>query len=134
MKTLNKYIIEGLKINSKTKVIGRDLKNWTIENAEDGDLVEMPDINIVFLYKCLNTKKEIQASPKAIIYHAYYIYDDRKRLVIKTDTGVGTVDEENTNTYKKYRLASETLTEEFFQSLRERGYKWDNSKKELVRI
>ena len=43
MKTLKEIILEKLKINSKSKIYNKNSEDWSILNAEDGDIVELND-------------------------------------------------------------------------------------------
>ena len=50
MKNLINYIQEGLKVNSKSKFGKyRDRENWSIKNAEDGDVVSMYGSTLFFI-------------------------------------------------------------------------------------
>ena len=129
MKDLKDIICEKLKINSKTKIHTRNPEDWNIENAEDGDIVELND-TLLFIYKGLNKDYHVSnAGPYAIVYHATYICDNRKKLEVITDTGVGTID----NRPERYKLASPEKCEEFYQALDKHGYKWDDTKLEVVK-
>ena len=55
MKQLNNFIIEKLKINSKSKINIKDPDTWTINDAEDGDIVCWNGDTLLFIYKCLNS-------------------------------------------------------------------------------
>ena len=123
-------LTEALKINSKSKVnTNRNLEDWSILNAEDGDVVELGE-NLLFIYKGLNKDCHVNnAGPNAIVYHATYICDYRKKLKVGIDTGVGLIDKPN-----KYKLASEEKREEFYEALKKAGYKWDDVKLKLVKI
>lgn len=130
MKLLNKYVTEKLKVGSKTKIHTRNPENWSIIDAEDGDIVELNN-NLLFIYKGLNKDFHVNnSSDDAIVYHATYIYDNRKKLKVITDTGVGTIDENP----ERYKLASLEKCEEFYQALDKAGYKWDETKLEIVKI
>ena len=127
-------IIEKLKVNSKTKVHDRNPKDWTIENAEDGDFVTCLG-DIVFIYKCLNKdiKKYPQFDDDTIIYHACYFTGEKnepnKGIDIGPTCGVGNI----RNTYD-FRLATDKQKQEFINALKSRGYEWDDTKLELVKI
>jgi len=128
MKNLKEIICEKLKINSKTKIHNRNPKDWSILNAEDGDIVELYE-NLLFIYKGLNKDLHVNdAVSDAIVYHATYICDYRKKLEVITDTGVGTIEKP-----ERYKLASPEKCEEFYQALDEHGYKWDEIKLEVVK-
>jgi len=128
MKDLKEIIQEKLKINSKTQIHNRNPKDWSILNAEDGDIVELYE-NLLFIYKGLNKDYHINnASPDAIVYHATYICDNRKKLEVSTDTGVGTIEKT-----ERYKLASPEKCEEFYQALDKAGYKWDETKLEVIK-
>ena len=127
MKNINNFIFEKLKINSKSKVNTKD-NNWSIEKAENGDIVS--DGDLLFIYKCLRKDCQIKynnASPNAIVYQAIY-FTDSDRIEVKIDTGVGT-------TYNDYyELATDEQCELFYKALEKKGYKWDNNKKEVVKL
>jgi len=130
MKTLKEHIVEGLKIGANTKVNTRDLENWTIKTAQDGDIVELNE-DLLFIYKGLNKDFHVNnASDDAIVYHATYICDDRKKLEVGVDTGVGVISEKP----ERYKLASEEKCDEFMEALKKAGYRWDDVKKEIVKI
>ena len=129
MKNLKELIQEKLKVGSKTQIHTRNSKDWSIVNAEDGDIVELND-NLLFIYKGLNKDLHINnAGDNAIVYHAYYLCDNRKKLEVITDTGVGEIN----NKPERYKLASQEKCEEFYQALDKAGYKWDETKLEVVK-
>ena len=98
-------------------------------NAEDGDIVELND-TLLFIYKGLNKDFHVNnAGDNAIVYHATYICDNRKKLEVITDTGVGTID----NKPEHFKLASPEKCEEFYKALDKAGYKWDETKLEVVK-
>lgn len=134
MESIQKYIHEKLVLNkelanhykNKHKV---DRENWSITNAQDGDIVVLHD-TLLFIYKCLNTgsNKINNTGPETIIYHAYYLADDRKKLDVGIDTGVG-----NISRPYLFKLATEEQCEEFYQALDKEGYKWDDIHKKIVK-
>ncbi len=129
MKQIIEFINEKLIINKNIK-IKRNLDNWTIENAQDGDIVEL-DKSLLFIYKGLNKDIHINnTSDGTIVYHATYICDERKKLKVGVDTGVGNI----TRNPLKYKLASEEKCEEFYEALKKAGYKWDDSKLKIIKI
>lgn len=135
MKNLKDIILEKININEKLIInknikIKRNLDDWTIETAQDGDIVELDD-TLLFIYKGLNKDLHVNnASPDAIVYHATYICDERKRLEVGIDTGVGAI----TGRSNKYKLASEDKCDEFMEALRKKGYIWDDNKLKIVKI
>lgn len=124
-------IIEKLKINSKTKVHNRNPEDWTIENAEDGDFVACLD-DTVFIYKCLNKdiKKYPQFDDDTIIYHVCYD-ESNKGIHMGPMCGVGNIHNRN---FYKFRLATNKQKQEFINALKSKGYEWDDTKLELVKI
>jgi len=129
MKDLKDIIQEKLKVSSKTKIHTRNPEDWSIVDAEDGDIVELND-NLLFIYKGLNKDFHVSnAGDDAIVYHAVYICDNRKKLEVKIDTGVGTIDV----VPERYKLASSEKCEEFYQALDKAGYKWDETKLEVIK-
>ena len=116
-------IIEGLKINSKSKINNFD---WSIENAEDGDFVKWH--NIYFIFKSLNKgHKYSDLDENTIIY--YCTYNKRTDLLRnKIGCGVGTTDSKS-----NYYLMNNEEKENFIKILNDKGYKWDENKKELVK-
>ena len=128
MKQITNFISEGLRINKNTKVT-RNFDEWSILDAEDGDIVEL-DEDLLFIYKGLNKDFHVNnAGDDAIVYHATYICDDRKKLDVGVDTGVGVI----TGRSNRYKLASEEKCEEFYEALDKAGYKWDEAKLEIVK-
>ena len=129
MKDLKDIIQEKLKVGSKTQIHTRNPEDWSIVDAEDGDIVEIDD-TLLFIYKGLNKDYHVNnAGPNAIVYHATYICDNRKKLEVITDTGVGEI----TNRPERYKLASPEKCEEFYQALDKAGYKWDETKLEVIK-
>jgi len=129
MKNLKELIQEKLKVGSKTRIHTRNPEDWSIDKAEDGDIVELND-NLLFIYKGLNKDFHVNnAGDNAIVYHATYICDNRKKLEVITDTGVGEIN----NRPERYKLASSEKCEEFYQALDKAGYKWDETKLEVVK-
>ena len=135
MKSINKFILEKLKITKDTKINVKNLDTWTINDAEDGDIIEKKSFvnnKIYFMYKCLNIgKKYSPGSENAIVYHAIWL-PYKKNIDIKTYTGVGTIDEYNSDNI--FHLASEEICEKFYKDINKQGYKWDNIKKEIVKL
>ena len=128
MKDLKDIIQEKLKVGSKTKIHTRNLEDWSIADAEDGDIVELND-TLLFIYKGLNKDYHVNnAGDNAIVYHATYICDNRKKLEVTTNTGVGTIEKP-----ERYKLASPEKCEEFYQALDKAGYKWDETKLEVIK-
>lgn len=122
-------VTEKLIINKNIK-IKRNLDNWTIETAQDGDIVELDD-TLLFIYKGLNKDIHVNnAGDDAIVYHATYICDERKKLEVGIDTGVGVI----TGRSNRYKLASEEKCDEFMEALKKAGYKWDDNKLKIVKI
>jgi len=129
MKQIIEFINEKLIINKNIK-IKRNLDDWTIETAQDGDIVEL-DEDLLFIYKGLNKDIHVNnAGDDAIVYHATYICDDRKKLDVGVDTGVGVI----TGRSNRYKLASEEKCDEFMEALKKAGYKWDDNKLKIVKI
>ncbi|MBR6908358.1 hypothetical protein IKN40_07975 [bacterium] len=131
MKQLNNFIIEKLKINSKSKVNVKDPDTWTINDAEDGDIVSWNGDTLLFIYKCLNSgDNKINSTPDdTIVFHASWICDSRNILDIGIDTGVGDTSKPNL-----FKLASKEMCEKFYKELENRGYKWDNMRKEIIKL
>lgn len=128
MKQIIEFINEKLIINKNTKI--RNLDDWTIETAQDGDIVELND-TLLFIYKGLNKDFHVNnADDDAIVYHATYICDERKKLEVGVDTGVGVISVKT----ERYKLASEEKCEEFMKALKKAGYKWDDNKLKIVKI
>ena len=128
MKQITNFISEGLRINKNTKVT-RNLDEWSILDAEDGDIVVLNE-TLLFIYKGLNKDFHVNnASDDAIVYHATYINDNRKKLEVGIDTGVGLISQRP----ERYKLASEKECEEFYEALDKAGYKWDEAKLEIVK-
>lgn len=122
-------ITEKLIINKNIK-IKRNLDDWSIDTAQDGDIVEL-DETLLFIYKGLNKDLHVNnASADAIVYHATYICDERKKLEVGIDTGVGSI----IGRSNKYKLASEEKCDEFMEALKKAGYKWDDNKLKIVKI
>lgn len=129
MKQIIEFINEKLIINKNIK-IKRNLDDWSIETAQDGDIVEMIN-DLLFIYKGLNKDLHVNnASSDAIVYHATYICDERKKLEVGIDTGVGVISERP----ERYKLASEEKCDEFMEALKKEGYKWDDNKLKIVKI
>lgn len=127
MKHINQFIIEKFKINIDN--IKKSNKPWSIENAEDGDFVKCLD-TLIFIYKCLNENKQYSnTSEDAIVYHAVFFNDNRKKIEIGLNTGVGTI-----KSKYDFRLASEEEIKEFKKALKREGYKWDDKKLKIVEI
>jgi len=127
-----KSLSEALKINSKSKVNIKDLENWTINDAEDGDII-ISKYN-QFIYKCLNDDKKYCSEPTAIIYHACYNltpFHSSKPLSIGPDIGVGSLKDGN---YQQFKLSSKEECKELFNALDKAGYKWNDVKLKLVKI
>ena len=128
MKQLSQYILEKLQIKKDSKIKNHQ-ENWSIETAEDGDIV-IDQNDLYFIYKCLNEgKKYTNATSNAIVYHVAGILDERRKIFLGPDTGVGTLENK-----KYFRLATEEECNNFFEFLKEKGYKWNDKKLELTKL
>ena len=128
MKQLSQYILEKLQIKKDSKIKNHQ-ENWSIETAEDGDIV-IDQNDLYFIYKCLNEgKKYTNAASNAIVYHVAGILDERRKIFLGPDTGVGTLENK-----KYFRLATEEECNNFFEFLKEKGYKWNDKKLELIKL
>ena len=124
MKQLNQYIQEKLKINSKSKI---STNQWSIEDAKNGDFIHCLD-TLLFIYYCLNTDKLFSlADEDAIVCHAVFFNDSRKKIEIGPDTGVGTI-----RSKYEYKLATEEEKEEFLKYLEKNGYEWDEKNLQVL--
>jgi len=127
MKTINQFITEKFKLSVKN--ITKKNKQWSIENAEDGDFVHCLD-TLIFIYKCLNENKQYSYTDEnAIVYHAAFFNDNRKKVVMGPDTGVG-----SPKSKYRFQLATDEEIEEFKKALYIEGYKWDDKKLKIVKI
>ena len=130
MKQLSQFILEKLHPSKYNKEKQRP--EWSIEFAENGDIVQWNDSELYFIYKCLHgeLKHPIHNNFKdnVIVYHAAYNFYS-KDLTIGPETGIG----DNTRT-KNFSLASDTKKEEFIEVLRKNRYEWDDDKKELIKV
>lgn len=129
-----KSLVEHLKVNSKSKITNhldrQILEDWSIKEAEDGDIVNWNSTGAFFIYKCLNEgKKYTKASAEAIVYHVAYDFNI-KHLTVGPDTGFGTPYEHPEN----FKLASIDKCEELFEVLKKNGYEWDENHKELIKL
>jgi hypothetical protein len=128
MKQLAQYIFEKLQIKKNSKVKDHR-KNWSIETAKDGDIV-IDQNDLYFIYKGLNKDIHINnAGDTAIVYHVAGILDERRIISLGPDTGVGALENK-----KYFRLATEEECDKFFEFLKEKGYKWNDKKLELVKL
>ena len=121
-------IIEKLKVNSKSQVNN----DWTIETAEDGDII-MSEYN-QFIYKGLDEDKKYCSEPTAIIYHVCYNLSSvpsSKPLSIGPDIGVGSLKDGD---YQKFKLSSKEECKELFDALKQKAYKWNEEKLKLEKI
>lgn len=130
MKKINDFIVEKFKINSKTvKPLSRQLiDDWSIENAEDGDIVNSNDGDLYFIYKCLNTNKKYGSlSEDSIIYHVVYSTVSSK-LIIGPDYGIGTL-----RYHSPMKLATLEECENLFKVLEKNNLEWDEKNKKLIK-
>ncbi|MBR6908359.1 hypothetical protein IKN40_07980 [bacterium] len=82
------------------------------------------------MYKCLNIgKKYSSRNENTIVYHAVWL-PYKKNIDIRIDTGVGTADDPDVIC----KLASDEICEKFYKDIEKEGYKWDNIKKEIVKL
>ena len=135
MNNISTYILEKLVINKNIKTQSslenrQTRENWSIENAENGDIVSWNDDTLLFIYKCLNTgnNKINNATDNAIVFHASWISDDRNILEIGIDTGVG-----DTSKPYLYKLAPVEKCKNFYQEIEKKGYKWDDIHKKIIK-
>jgi len=128
MKDLKDIIQEKLKINSKTKIHTRNLEDWNIQNAENGDFVVWTPGTLYFIYAGLNKDFRVNnAGDDAIIYHILY-NPDQDKIYPGPDTGIGDINKPNV-----YQLASEEEREILLKGIDKGGYKWDETKLEVVK-
>ena len=124
-------IIEKLKVNSQTKVHNRNPEDWTIETAEDGDII-MSEYN-QFIYKGLDEDKKYCSEPTAIIYHVCYNISPNalNKLSIGPDVGVGSLKDSD---YQNFKLSSKEECKELFNAIKQKGYEWDDKNLKLIKI
>jgi len=130
MNNLIDFIQEKLKVGSKTKIHTRNPEDWTIKDAEDGDIIKLHDY-LYFIYKCLNKDKKYKASEDAIVYHIV-VNMNIKKVFLGPDTGIGTISDKDILT--KFALANDEECNKFLEILEEEGFKWDETKLEIVKI
>ncbi len=124
MKSINNYLFEAL-IKKDTKIKS---KPWTIEDAQDGDIISIEsqvDKNVIFII--IFKKIDNDIIKRKIKYYGYYY--SKKKVFTKCD------DEESyfsINT--KHWLSTEGEKQKLFNSMKDAGYKWDPNKKELVKL
>ncbi len=127
MKQLSQFILEKLHPSKYNKEKQRP--EWSIEFANDGDIVQWNDSELYFIYKCLNkNRKYKEADEDSIVYHVACNLE-QKKLYLGPDTGVGTYLKP-----KLFKLANEEQIKNIFEFLKENGYKWDDNKKELIKL
>ena len=132
MKDLKDIIFEKILINKDTEIqssleLRQSRKNWSIDKAEDGDIIYKGS-NLYFIYKCVNDKKySIYSSEDAIIYHICG-NPVTKRVSVGPDCGVGLITDNKNN----FKLASVEQCKVFLDFLKEKGYKWDDKNKKII--
>ena len=128
MKQLKEIIQEKLKINSKTKIHTQNQEDWTIKDAEDGDMVVWTPGPLIFIYKGLNKEFKVNSTTDdAIVYHILY-NPEQDKIYPGPDTGIGDINKPNV-----YRLATEEEYEILLGGINKHGYKWDETKLEVVK-
>ncbi len=118
---LNNYIQEAL-IKKNTKLRDR-LQNWSILDARPGDLVHYIGHDLFFAYK--GTQKLY--GDNAIEFYWCIYFDSDKKLWDKPHTGVGSIEKP-----ENYELISEKDKQRVYRFLKQKGYKWDENKLELL--
>ena len=127
MKQLSQFINEKLHPSKYDKEKQRP--EWSIEFANDGDIVQWNDSELYFIYKCLNKNRKYKETDEdTIVYHVACNLE-QKKLYLGPDTGVGDI-----NKPKLFKLANEEQIKNIFEFLKENGYKWDDNKKELIEL
>ena len=132
MNNISNFIIEKLKINSKSK-IEKDRKNWSIEKARDGDIIKWNTKNnntLFFIYKCLNENKKYNKfiDENSIVYHAA-LNMTRNVFYLGPEVGVGSIENKD-----EYTLASDEECDKFYELLKNHNYIWDSVKLKLIKI
>lgn len=128
MKDLKDIIQEKLKVGSKTKIHTRNPEDWDIQNAENGDFVVWTPGTLYFIYAGLNKDFKVNnTTDDAIVYHILY-NPDQDKIYPGPDTGIGDINKPNV-----YQLASEEEREILLKGIDKGGYKWDETKLEVIK-
>ena len=128
MKDLKDIIQEKLKVGSKTQIHTRNQEDWNIQNAENGDFVVWTPGTLYFIYAGLNKDFKVNnTTDDTIVYHILY-NPEQDKIYPGPDTGIGGINKPNV-----YRLATEEEYEILLGGINKHGYKWDETKLEVIK-
>ena len=102
----------------------KDMHLWTIEDAEDGDVLVESERNIILMFRRIgNTEWD-----DVIDYHCYYdCYQED--FIVQKDVDYWGNTEDN-----QLEPATKEQRDLLFSKMKEDGYEWDGEKKELKKI
>ena len=87
MKLFNQFVNERLKLTKDAKVKDEPPKDWSIENARPGDIVQLKGMELYFAYKKIRTG----IWEKSIEYYWCISLDKGKQFWPGPNIGVGSV-------------------------------------------
>jgi len=132
MKSIYIFILEKLKLNSQSKL----KKEWSIEDAKDGDIVTVntsrTNTKNICIFKCIEPDKDLNGTPVIRIY-GHYNCDLDLFSVTPSDNYFGTLRDVELKR-NICSLSTEKEKQELFEAAAKEGYKWDANKKEFINI
>lgn len=110
-----------------TWITGREIRLWTIHDAKDGDVLVSPyqrgieDKEDIFIFKCIGNRGYIDNCIE------YYCNVDEGEFHVNKTSYMGTT------SFPLYP-ATEKQRDLLFAKMKKAGYKWDDEKKQILRI
>lgn len=110
-----------------TWITGREIRLWTIHDAKNGDVLVYPyqigieDEEDIFIFKCIGNRRYIDNCIE------YYCNVNEGEFFVNKTSYMGT-------TSSPLYPATHEQREFLFKKMKKAGYKWDNEKKQILRI
>lgn len=114
-------------LDCRTWITGREIRLWTIHDAKDGDVLVSPrqigceKEEDIFIFKCIGNRDYVYDCIE------YYCNIDEGDFFVNKTSYMGTIS-------SPLYPATHEQREFLFKKMKEAGYKWDNEKKQILRI
>ena len=128
MKSINNFILEKLQLNVQSKL------HWTIENANEGDIITFKNDNmgLIFIFYAIN---EDEDHSKQIFAYAFYsVNDDGGWPTEKLGPAVLAIMNLDKNPKENFYLSTEDEKQLLFNYLKKNRLKWIPIKKEIEEL
>jgi len=129
MKSINNFIIEKLQLNVQSK-----LKDWTIEDAKEGDIITFKDNDIYMVFIFYSIEEDDDHSKQIFAYTFYSVNNDGGWPTEKLGPAVLAIMNLDKNSKEKFYISTEDEKQLLFNYLKKNKLKWNPYKKEIKKI